>query len=226
MTTICIILARGGSKGLPGKNIHSFAGKPLLAHTIEAAQNSEYIENVFVSSDDAAILDVVKKCGAIGIKRPAELATDTSTSEEALAHAIESAPYASTIVFLQPTSPLRTTRDIDRCIETKELGDYDSVFSAVKAEDVMMWRASEGLLEPISYDSDNRARRQDMKENIIENGSVYVFKRDTLEKYKNRIGGKVGYCLMDKWKVHEIDDIDDLKLCEYLFLTKGGLLND
>lgn len=88
LNTIAIIPARGGSKGIPGKNLLPFCGKPLLAWSIEQALSSKYIKSVYVSSDDDEILEVAESYGAIGIKRPKELATDTSTSEEALLHTL------------------------------------------------------------------------------------------------------------------------------------------
>ena len=129
MRIVCIIPARGGSKRIPGKNIMQFCGKPLIAWSIEQAKASKYIEEVYVSSDSYKILRISGEYGALAIKRPEELATDTSLSEDALLHALDYMDSPDVIVFLQVTSPVRTTEDIDDAIAQFLIAGADSLFS-------------------------------------------------------------------------------------------------
>jgi len=222
MKTATVILARGGSKGIPRKNIIDFAGKPLLAHSIEQAKASEYGNKVYVSSDDEEILTVAKDYGANLILRPEILAQDISSSETALLHAIHEIDDIDTVVFLQPTSPLREPKDIDNAIEALVNNSLDSVFSAVEAKDLCLWTCNRaGTPRSLNFNFENRKRRQELSGQLIENGSIYVFKTRTINRYNNRLGGNIGYSLMDNWKVHEIDDMDDLKMCEFIYKFKG-----
>jgi N-acylneuraminate cytidylyltransferase len=224
MKTATVILARGGSKGIPRKNIIDFAGKPLLAHSIEQAKASEYGNKVYVSSDDEEILTVAKDYGANLILRPEILAQDTSSSETALLHAINEIDDIDTVVFLQPTSPLREPKDIDNAIETLVNNSLDSVFSAVEAKDLCLWTCNRAgtprSLNTLNFNFENRKRRQELSGQLIENGSIYVFRTRTINRYNNRLGGNIGYSLMDNWKVHEIDDMDDLRMCEFIYKFK------
>lgn len=224
---ICIIPARGGSKGIPKKNLIDFCGKPLLQWTIDQAKGSKLINDIIVSSDDSEILKLALNCGVLDYKRPKEISGDGSTSEEALNFTLfgykkrHNSP--DLIVFLQATSPLRTYLDIDNAINELIKNNYDSLFSACPIRDFLVWEKTqqEGL-RPLNHQSYNRLRRQDITETYVENGSIYVFKPEILLKHNNRLGGKIGMYVMDKWKIHEIDDIEDLHLCE--FLMKKHLL--
>ena len=120
---LAVILARGGSKRVPGKNIKPFRGKPLIAWTMEQASKSQYIDWTIISTDSDEIKDVCLALGGEVNMRPAELATDTATSEDALRHTMNCRRNAEWIVLLQPTSPLRTTEDIDACIERAQWGN-------------------------------------------------------------------------------------------------------
>ena len=135
MRIACIIPARGGSKRIPGKNIMQFCGKPLIAWSIEQAKASKYIEEVYVSSDDDEILRVAKDHGAITIKRPEELATNTSLSEDALLHALDYMRNPTVVLFLQATSPIRTTEDIDDAIAQFLMAGADSLFSVSQSRE-------------------------------------------------------------------------------------------
>lgn len=219
---ICIIPARGGSKGIKNKNIISFCETPLIAHTIKQAKFSSLINEVYVSSDSEEILHVAKEYGAKTIVRPKEISDDFASSESALIDSIKQVCKNNeeyTIVFLQATSPLRETTDIDNAIKKFKQENVDSLFSAIKAEDICLWKIKNNL-ESITYDFNNRKRRQDFENYIIENGSFYITKSSSLIKNNNRLSGKVSFYLMKKWKIHEIDEIDDLYLCEYLYKTK------
>ena len=221
MKILCIIPARGGSKGIPKKNIIEFAGKPLISHSINQAINSKYITDVVVSSDSDEILEVSKFYGATTLKRPEELSTDTSSSESALIHTIKTLNKDyDYIVFLQATSPLRTTKDIDNCIESLINNNLDSVFSASILEDMLIWKSNSNSFESVNYDYKNRKRRQDSEIQYVENGSIYVFKKEGFIENNNRLFGKIGLSLMDGWKMFEIDSLEDLELCELIFKNK------
>lgn len=220
---VCVIPARGGSKGIPNKNIIEFNSKPLIAHSIEQAINANL--DVYVSSDSDEILQISTKYGAKGIKRPETIAGDTASSESALLHAIETIEYQDQTkidicVFLQATSPLREPIDIKNAIKTLLSENLDSVFSACVMEDMLVWQTQNDKLQPLNYDFKNRKRRQDHKPQYIENGSIYVFKRNVLFENKNRLGGKIGISLMDTWKLFEIDNYSDLDFCSVVFKTK------
>jgi len=221
MSIKAIIPARGGSKGILKKNIVDFAGRPLLAWTIEQAKNARHVDSVYVSSDDDEILEVAKKYGANVIKRPAEISDAKAPSECCLLHALQYMNAPSVVVFLQATSPLRQSRDIDRAIEKFDKEKLDSLFSATPLEDFFIWTVKKTGVISYNYDYEKRKRRQDISGQIVENGSFYIFKPDVLVEHNNRLGGKIGYSLMDSWKLHEIDNLDDLELCEYLFKKKG-----
>jgi len=222
---VAIILARGGSKGIPNKNIISFCGKPLVVWSIQQALSSKKIDKVYVSSDDKKILDLSWQFGAHGIKRPKVLARDTSTSEEALLHAIDQIEALSlrpvdAVVFLQPTSPLRDTFDIDGAIEDFIKNKLDSLFSAALLDDFCIWKKNGVHTISYSYDYKHRGRRQERDPLYLENGSIYIFKPKILRKYCNRLGDKIGMHLMDYFKSYEIDKIEDLEICEFFMRTK------
>lgn len=228
MNIHCIILARGGSKGIFNKNIINFCGKPLLAWTIDQCLNGEKVSNVWVSSDDNQILQVAEKYGAKIIKRPNEISEDSSTSESAWLHAIDylhnNGVLVDIILAPQVTSPLREVSDIDNAITSFIDGNYDSMFSASIAEDLFFWEESSGCINSSNYDYKNRKRKQDLEKKIIENGSFYLFKPEILKKESNRLGGKIGYSEMEFWKMFEIDNMNDLRMCSAVmkeFLIKA-----
>lgn len=217
---VAIVLARGGSKGIPHKNITDFCGKPLIAWTIEQLKSVESIDSVWVSSDSDAILDVSEKYGAQTLKRPAEISGDTATSECAWLHAIETIEAKGLSVDLvvapQVTSPLRHATDFERGIEQFYSGKFDSLFSCSVAEDFFFWEVVDGKPVSVNYDYKNRKRRQDFPKQYVENGSFYIFKPEVLRTYNNRLGGSIGFVEMEFWKMFEIDAPDDLKMCAAL----------
>lgn len=222
---VAIIPARGGSKGIPGKNLIDLCGKPLLAWSILQAEKAETISAVYVSSDDQQILDVAEQYGAIPILRPVELAGDTSSSEEALLHALEeiekgSAGSLDLMVFLQATSPLREPEDIDGAVQHLLQSGADSLFSAAVLEDFCLWTRAGGELQGLNFDPANRGMRQDREPLLLENGSIYVFRPEVLRKYGNRLGGRIELFEMPYWKSFEIDTLPDVDVCRYYFETR------
>lgn len=220
---VAIIPARGGSKSIPMKNIMDFCGKPLIAWSIEQAGGSKYIHDVYVSTDDEEIARVSRQYGAKIILRPQELATDTSSSEEAMVHAIselEKNGAIDIVVFLQATSPLREAGDLDKAIEDFFAKKADSLFSATILEDFCIWGKEGDSLTSITFDYKNRGRRQERKPCYLENGSIYIFKPEIIKHYNNRLGGNITFYAMPLWKSYEIDNIEDLETCEYYMQKK------
>lgn len=223
MKIIAIIPARGGSKSIPKKNIIDFCGKPLIAWSIEHAFNSKYIKDVYVSTDDQEIATISEQYGAHIVWRPHEIATDVSSSEEALLHTItdiEKNESIDIVVFLQATSPVREPDDIDGAIEKFISEKTDSLFSASLLDDFCVWESIDNELKSLTFDYKNRGRRQDRKPYYLENGSIYIFKPEILKQYKNRFGGKIIFYLMPVWKSYEIDSIEDIEICEYYMKRK------
>lgn len=221
MKITAIILARGGSKGIPNKNILNFCGKPLITWTIKNCFNAG-INSVWVSSDSDEILNISKNSGAKVLKRPEEISTDNATSEEGWLHAINHIELLQNnkidLVFApQVTSPLREVKDITNAIKIINEKKLDSLFSSSTVEDLFFWgKDDEGILQSINYDWKNRKRRQDISEKYIENGSFYFFKPNILRLNNNRFGGKIGLVKMEFWKMFEIDSEEDFKMCSAL----------
>ncbi|UAA39542.1 acylneuraminate cytidylyltransferase family protein [Paraneptunicella aestuarii] len=220
MNIACIIPARGGSKGIPGKNIKSLAGKPLICWSIQQALESKLINRgVYVSSDSQDILTVAEQAGATAIKRPDELSSDSASSESALVHAIDTIRAQSDIdliVFLQCTSPIRKRDDIDNAITTLQQQQADSLLSVLTIKDYFVWQAgsNEQSASSVNFDYQNRKRRQDLPTQYLENGSIYVFKPEILEQYNNRLGGKIALYPMEKYCSQQIDDEAEFMLCD------------
>ena len=177
--TIAIIPARGGSKGIPGKNIKNLGGKPLIAHSILDALEAQQVDRIYVTTDNPEISQVSTDYGASIIHRPAELANDTASSESALIHALmeieKSGINPELIVFLQCTSPLRTGLDIDRAIEQMRAENADSLLS-VSPTHRFLWHQVDDVAQSINYDYHHRPRRQDLNPQYMENGSIYMNK--------------------------------------------------
>jgi CMP-N,N'-diacetyllegionaminic acid synthase len=221
MRVCAIIPARGGSKGILGKNIRPVAGRPLVVHSIDAALEAAAVDRVIVSTDDAAIADVARAHGAEVVWRPAEISGDTATSESALIHTLdqlqESESYQpDLVVFLQATSPLRRPGDVQNAVDLLVADGADSLFSACLPSG-FVWRLTDGVVGPLNYDPTNRPRRQDAAEEIlIENGSIYVFKPSVLRGSGSRLGGKIAVYMMHANDSFEIDEPEDLVLLESL----------
>ena len=218
MKIIAIILARGGSKGIPRKNIKHINGIPLINYTIKQCFDSG-IKEVFTSSDDDEILKIAEDMGSQTIKRPKDISGDLSTSESGWKHAIENIKNIDLdkdwIFAPQVTSPIREKFDIERGIEIASSEKYDSIFSEVRFEDFFIWEKKNNKFLPINYDFNNRLRRQDIANfTYLENGSFYFFKGSGIKKFNNRLYGRIGVCEMDKSKMFQIDTPEDIIIIE------------
>jgi N-acylneuraminate cytidylyltransferase len=223
-SVLAIITARGGSKGIPGKNIIDLAGKPLIAWTIEAAKKSEYIDRLVLSSDDDEIIKVAAQWGCeVPFKRPADFAKDDTPGIAPVLHALSVLPAFDYIVLLQPTSPLRTKEDINGCIEhciTRQANCCVSVTEPDKSPFWMYYINSQGILEPIlSTESDVAVRRQDLPVVYALNGAVYVARREWLLVNKSFLSKETIAYPMCKEHSIDIDSWRDLQLAKLMLET-------
>ena len=209
MKVVSVIPARGGSKGIPLKNIVELGGKPLISYTIESSKQSN-VDETWVSTDSSEIASVVSEYGVKVIERPEDISTDTSQSEEALLHAARDSEF-DVLVFIQPTSPLIKSEDINKGLEMMD--EYDSVFSVTKEHWIPRWTMD---VKPFEWEINNRPMRQDKPETYIENGAFYITKRKNLLESKLRYSGKIGVVEMPLSRSFQIDTIEDLELMEKL----------
>ena len=218
------IPARGGSKGILGKNIKEFAGKPLVVHSIEYALESKLIEEVVVSTDDDKIAKIARKAGARIVNRPPELSTDSATTESAIHHFVNKFNKKPDIlVLLQPTSPYRPKGSLENAISHFTENGFDSLLSIIPTHR-FFWRVKDDQTTYAEYDYLNRPRRQDLKQEDIrymENGSLYIFTRKHFDKMGNRLGGKIGYVEWPEEYSLEIDTHLDFDILEKLFLSNS-----
>lgn len=227
--TIATICARGGSKGLPGKNIRQFLGKPLIVHSIEHAQACESIEAVYVSTDDVAIAEIARAAGAIvPYLRPAELASDAAAKLPVLEHLVQhlegKGHRIGCIVDLQPTSPLREAADIRLALAVRP--DAPLVVSVREAQDNpyfnMVEPGRDGWVQLCK--GAGGVRRQDVPTIYALNGSIYIWQRAALTKAA--AGGlwsvDVGIYPMERWKSVDIDDLEDFEYAQWLALRHGS----
>lgn len=218
---LAIIPARGGSKGVPGKNIKSLASKPLIVYSIEAARKCRYIDRLVVSTDDDDIARVVKDYKTEVIKRPKKLAQDNSPTAPSLSHAVnylkETEKYnVDFVVLLQPTSPLRTFTHIDEMIEKYISDNYDSMLSVSLVTEPRFILQKDDTIKPANK---KRVPRQERPSVIFENGAIYII--DINLVMKNKItGDKIGYYAMDKESSIDIDDPIDFIIAEQILLNK------
>jgi N-acylneuraminate cytidylyltransferase len=204
-----IILARGGSKGIPKKNIANINGYPLIYYTIKSALSS-LANDVWVSTDCPQIGSIAKQFGAKVIVRPKEISGDQNKSEEALLHFAENINF-DILVFIQPTSPLLLSEDINKGLSM--MVDYDSIFSAYREHWIPRWNLD---YTPYQWSTGSRPMRQDMQEKFIENGAIYITRKEFLLRSKLRYSGKIGILEMPFSRSFQLDTYDDLKLIEQL----------
>jgi CMP-N,N'-diacetyllegionaminic acid synthase len=222
---LAVIPARGGSKGLPGKNILDLAGKPMIAWTIEAAQESNVIDRLILSSDDEDIIDVAKEWECeVPFTRPAALAGDTSTSIDVALHALDSiSQQYEYIVWLQPTVPLRLAEDIDKAIQICQTQNAPSCVSVVAAGKSPYWMYSLGkdnAMQPIMPQDLSSCQRQELPPAYTLNGAVYVTKTDWLRKHKKFMNGGSYAHIMPPERSIDIDSELDFKIAGMLLLER------
>ncbi|GIO07333.1 hypothetical protein J31TS6_33610 [Brevibacillus reuszeri] len=224
-TVLAIIPARGGSKGVPRKNIRELCGKPLIAWSIEEAKKSKYIDQIIVSTDDEEIAAVARQWGAeIPFLRPVELAQDHTPGIDPVLHALKMLPQYEYIVLLQPTSPLRSTDDIDACLEQCVEQKVDSCVSVTLTDKSPYWMynlSENSSLIPVINTEKPILRRQDAPDVFVLNGAVYVARSTWLQQTRSFLQDKtIGYP-MPKDRSIDIDTALDFLLVEILLHEKN-----
>lgn len=204
LSILAVIPARGGSKGLPRKNIRPIAGKPLIAWTIEAAKDSRLLDRCVVSTEDPEIAEVSRRHGAEVLARPPELATDEADTLPVLQHALKSCP-ADLLVLLQCTSPVRAPGLIDRCIEKFLAGEADALGTVLPDKN-------------FEYGQD-MPRRQEITPRLLDIGNVYVNRAD-LVLAGDRFGKRISTLSVSREEAVEIDDDFDFWLAEKILLER------
>lgn len=214
-TALAIVPARGGSKGVPGKNIRECAGKPLIEWTVQAINESQYIDRWILSTDSREIADSVTGY-TIAAFCP-EIADDAQI-EDRLELCVNrlGGNQEPIIVLLQPTSPVRTGKQIDEAIQQLKKEKADSLLSVVPSH-AFTWSSGVGGGRPLaSYDFNHRLQRQGLAPYYEENGSIYVFTRKHWDKTHNRLGGKISLYIMPEESRIQIDSPLDFLLVEQI----------
>lgn len=224
-TFLAIIPARGGSKRLPRKNILDLAGKPLIKWTIDAGLNSQFIDKVVVTSDSDEILEIAKQSNCTTIKRPEDLASDTSPTIDAIFHAINSInPQFDYIILLQPTSPLRTSFHIDEAIKLQKEKNADAIVSVCKMDHSPLWvntLPQDGNMNNfIGVDIKNK-RSQDLEQYYRLNGAIYICNtRELLDERSFFIKDNIYAYIMKSKHSIDIDSKFDLDMAK---VYKGNI---
>lgn len=226
MNICTIITARGGSKGIPRKNIKKLNGKPVLAYSIEPSIASDFIKKTYVTTEDEEISDISKKFNAEVIERPQELAKDTSSSVDVILHALdyleEKEILPDCFVLLQPTSPLRTTEDIENAIRLFINNECDALISVCEIDHTsMLSLALENKFLVPNCDKDFlNKRRQDLPTYYSPNGAIYITTPNSLRKNKTFIPKKTIPYVMPKERSVDLDTPFDFKLAEFLLKNR------
>ncbi len=220
-----LILARGGSKGLPGKNIKELNGLPLIAYTIKAALASGRIDRLVLSTDDEKIAEVGRSYGAdVPFMRPAELGADKTPSKDVIVYTIDTLMRSSgqkikEFMLLQPTSPLRTSQDIISALNLFRDKQADAVISVSEGHHPPAWAKRvlpDGRLANYNVPQIEVLNRQDAAKVFYPNGAIYVFNYDYYRSVDDCYSGKVYAYQMPKERSVDIDDLFDFKLAEHL----------
>lgn len=217
---LAIIAARGGSKGVPRKNIRFAGGKPLIAWIIEAAKTSSYIDRLILSCDDHEIIKTAEDYGCeVPFVRPKELARDDSSVSDVILHAMEKIPGYDYVMLLQPTSPLTREQDIDGCIESIIALNSESMVSVTEPEKSPYWMfemESNSRLKPVMGNEYLNRRRQDLPSIFIPTGAIYIARSEWfMEKKSFYSESTTGYKIPNERSL-DIDTEFDLKLLEVL----------
>ena len=211
---VAVIPARGGSKGVPRKNLRRVGGVPLVARAITAARETASIDRVVVSTDDAEIGAVAEEWGAQVVARPVDLAGDTATSESALLHTLDALAAtgveADILVFLQATSPFIDPRDLERAIGLVRDRSFDSVFSAIETYGFLWSADASGTARGINHEPSTRPRRQDREPHYLETGAFYVMRSLGFHGARHRFFGRVGVVEVAERSAIEIDTEEQL----------------
>ena len=224
---LLVIPARGGSKGIPRKNVVPLAGKPLVAHSIQTALGSKHVTRVVVSTDDAEISEVSKYFGAEVVNRPPEISGDMASSESALLHVLEHLEKTENyrpdlLAFLQCTAPLTLQEDLDGTIDAL-LDEGADTSLAVTPFHYFLWKRDKtGNSVGINHEKDVRILRQQQEPQYLETGSVYVMRAEEFKNKKHRFFGKTAVYVMPPDRCLEIDDPVDFRIANSILAEKGS----
>jgi CMP-N,N'-diacetyllegionaminic acid synthase len=226
-TVIAVIPARGGSKSVPGKNIRSLGGKPLIAWSIDLARQVSEIDRIIVSTDDREIASVGRSFGAEVYARPPHLATDEALVIDALKDLLQTLEAENQmpewVTLLEPTCPLRTADDVRECLRLVAQDGYDSVatFKDAELNPHRAWRLIDGVPEVFVAGAIPWLPRQKLPKAYQLNGAVYVFRANLLSQEANSLLlGKLGAVLMPRGRSQDIDDSVDFTIVEALLKEK------
>lgn len=227
MTTVAILLARGGSKGVPRKNLRTVGGVSLVARSIEAARAAEQVVDIYVSTDDQAIATEAMNHGARVIDRPADISGDMATSESGWLHALglvrQDYPDVSRLVLLQCTSPFTTGAEIDGALSEMTRRNASCVLSVI-ADHPFLWTVDKcGLGQGVNHDhTKQRRRRQDLPPTFRETGAFYCVRVVDFERTGQRFCGPAALHVVDHPPI-DIDSADDLELCDAIATRDANL---
>ncbi|WP_431826488.1 cytidylyltransferase domain-containing protein [Microbacterium algeriense] len=218
--TVAVIPARGGSKQVPRKNVQRVGGVPLVERAVRAASSADGIDLVVVSTDDGEIAAIAEAAGARVVRRPAEIAGDTATSESAILHALDALEDDGTpvdvVAFLQATSPFIPSDALAAAVAEVRADRADSVFAAHETYG-FLWRDDEqGAAVAVNHDAAHRPRRQDREPHLLETGAFYVFRADGFRESRHRFFGRIRAARVPEWTAIEIDDADQLRIARAL----------
>lgn len=217
---VAIIPARGGSKGVPRKNLQRVGGVPLVARAVDAARRCPAIDRVVVTTDDADIAAVAAEWGAQVVERPAGLAGDEASSESALLHALDNLEArkvdVGVLAFLQATSPFVDVEALTAAVQLVRSRRRDSVFSAVETYGFLWEKSAGSAAEPVNHEIDVRPRRQDREPQYLETGAFYVMRAAGFRAAGHRFFGSVGIAEVAARTAVEIDTPDELELARAL----------
>lgn len=218
MSTVAIIPARGGSKGILDKNLQPVHGVPLVARAVRSAVAAVQIDQVYVSTDSSRIASVAEANGAKVINRPATLSGDEASSESAILHALDEISDAEVVAFIQCTSPFIDPHDLDKACRMVSEGEADVVFSGVE-DHGFRWEERDGGFHPVGHDAASRPRRQDLAPRVMETGAFYVFKEKGLRDSGSRFHGTISAVRVGRREALEIDSAEDLSLARELAMN-------
>ena len=224
-TILAIIPARGGSKGLPRKNIKVLGGKPLMVWTIEEAKRNKFIDRVIVSTDDSEIAQIAKSCGGeVPFMRPVELATDKAGMTEVINDALgRIGKEYDIVILLQPTSPFRSSEDIDNALELLILKDAKAVVAVCEVDHHPYWSNElppDGSMKDFLKKEAINTQRQDLRDFYRINGAIYLAYVPYLKEHKGFFGDGTFAYIMPRERSVDIDNENDFQFAEFLMTER------
>lgn len=229
-SVLALVPARGGSKGLPGKNVRSLCGRPLMKWSVDAGLASRFVDLVVVSTDSQDIAEVATASGAsVPFLRPAELSGDAASSVDVVIHALDFLAQGGKIfdivVLLEPTSPLRDSSDIDQAVQKMVDAHASAIVSVCRVESshpaFVFRQSSDGRLIPFMERPPTGLRRQEIEPMFFLDGSIYASEVQALRERRSFYHSDTIAYEVPKWKSFEIDDLEDFQIVEALANYKG-----